>query len=125
MTLDEFRNRMWAYRQAVERESNNQRSPNLAWDKLRDLYRRLDSAERGVADRVLCEWVLSDDENLRYDALVLISDFEVKSALPALSELASRLKASTSPGAPYELRKVESMLKVLSASAPTAPRVRL
>ena len=54
--------------------------------------------------------VLNDDENVRYDSLVLIDEFGIKRALPALTELAPRLKRSKAPGAPYELQKVQSIL---------------
>ena len=70
--------------------------------------------ERNLADQVLCEWVLNDDDNLRYDSLVLIDEFGIKRALPALAELAPRLKRSKAPGAPYELEKVKSILSRLS-----------
>jgi hypothetical protein len=114
MTLDEFRKTMWAYREAAEREANAMREPNLAWDRLRGLYRGFDALERNLADQVLCEWLLNDDENVRYDSLVLIDEFGIKRALPALTELAPRLKRSKAPGAPYELQKVQSILSRLS-----------
>jgi hypothetical protein len=75
MSLDEFRKKMWEYRQAADRDASALKESNLAWDWLRDLYRRFDSDERRLADQVLEEWVLSEDENLRYDALILIGDF--------------------------------------------------
>jgi hypothetical protein len=115
MTLDEFRKTMWKYREAADKEANDLREPNLAWHRLRELYRKFDALERSLADQVLGEWVLSDDENVRYDALVLIGDFDINSAVPALRELATRLKRSDAPGAPFELKKVESILKGTSS----------
>jgi len=81
---------------------------------LRELYRGFDALERNWADQVLCEWLLNDDENVRYDALIVIDEFGIKSALPALTEHAPRLKRSKAPGAPYELQKVQSILSKLS-----------
>ncbi|SRR6266540_49947 len=111
MTLDEFRKEMWAYRQAADKDANALKESNLAWQWLRDLYRKFDDEERKMADQVLKEWILSDDENVRYDALVLIGDFKIMSAIPALQELVIRLTRSKVPGAPYELQKVERILK--------------
>jgi hypothetical protein len=113
MNLDEFRREMWAYRQAVDRDADALKESNLAWEWLRGLYRRFDAEERRLADQVLSEWTLSDDENVRYDALVLIGDFRIMSALPALRELSARLRRSNAPGAPYELQKVDRLLREL------------
>lgn len=111
MNIDEFRKKMWAYRQSADRDANALKESNLAWEWLRDLYRKFDAEERKLADRVLTEWALSDDENVRYDALVLIGDFRIVSAVRALRDLAARLKLSKAPSAPYELRKVDSILR--------------
>lgn len=113
MTLDEFRKEMWAYREAADKEANALKESNLAWHWLHDLYRKFDTEERKLADQVLREWALSDDENVRYDALVLIGDFGIRSAMSALRELATRLTRSQTPGAPHELRKVDLILKEL------------
>jgi hypothetical protein len=114
MNIDEIRKEMWAYRQSADRDANALKESNLAWEWLRDLYRKFDAEERKLADQVLAEWALSDDENVRYDALVLIGDFKIVSALPALRDLAARLRLSKTPGAPYELRKVDSVVRELS-----------
>lgn len=115
MTLDEFRKEMWAYREATDKDANALKESNLAWEWLHDLYRRFDAGERALADQVLREWVLSDDENVRYDALVLIGDFRIMSAMPALRELVTRLTRNKAPGAPHELQKVDRILKDLAA----------
>ena len=59
-----------------------------------------------MADQVLAEWALSDDEAVRFDALALIDEFKITNAAPALRKLKSRLASSSEPGAPYELQKV-------------------
>lgn len=115
MTLDEFRKKMWAYREAVDKDANALKESNLAWQWLRDLYRKFDAEEQKLADQVLKEWVLSDDENLRYDALILIGDFRITSAVSALQELATRLKHSKAPSAPYELQKINRIITDLRA----------
>jgi len=67
-----------------------------------------------MADQVLAEWVLAEDEKVRFDALALIADFKIGSAVPALRTLARRLAWSPAPGAPYELKKVDRILGVLA-----------
>jgi len=66
----------------------------------------LDRDERVEADRVLSEWLRSDDETLRFDAGALIRQFKIKSALPELRTLAARLAFGPGRGDPYELEKV-------------------
>jgi hypothetical protein len=113
MTLDEFRREMWAYREAADKDASALKESNLAWQWLRDLYRKFDAEERKLADQVLEEWVLSDDENVRYDALVLIGDFKIFRATLALRKLSARLRHSKAPGAPYEMQKVDRILNDL------------
>ena len=69
-----------------------------------------------MANRVLAEWALSDDENVRFDALALIDDFKIASAAPALQELARRLASDGTPGAPYELKKVRRIISNLAST---------
>jgi hypothetical protein len=114
MTLDEFRLRMTRYREAADEEATSLKDPYLALDQLRSLYRQFDASERTMADRLLAEWVLSNDEKVRFEALVLIDDFHIKTAIPALRELAVRLASTDTPGAPYEQQKVNRIMAELS-----------
>jgi hypothetical protein len=104
---------MESYRRSVDEEARALKDSYVALDRLHALYTRFDAAERTMADQVLTEWVLSDDEGLRFDALALIDDFKVKAAAAALGLLAGRLASSTAAGAPYELQKVDRILKDL------------
>ena len=113
MKLEEFRQRMESYRRAVEQEAKSLKDSQLVLDRLHTSYRQLDSTERALADQVLAEWALSADEGLRFDALTLIDDFKIAKTAPVLHELESRLTRSRSPGAPYELKKVQRILKSL------------
>ncbi len=63
-----------------------------------------------MADQVLCEWALSDDEVIRFDALGLISDLKMHAAVPALRRLGDRLRKVRSPSAPFELQKVQRII---------------
>lgn len=114
---------MGAYRQAVNEEAMSERDSWLAVERLRALYRKFDREERAMADQVFGEWVLCEDENVRFDALTLIDDFKVTGAVSALEELAQRLASSTAPGAPFEVRKVHRIIGELSA-APKSPTER-
>jgi hypothetical protein len=113
MTLSEFRREMDAYREAANSEAAARKDSYIALEKLHALYEKFDADERLLADRVLAEWALSDNEGVRFDALALIDDFKIAAAAPALHELAQRLAASTAPSAPYELKKVARITKGL------------
>ena len=114
MTLEEFRREMESYARDAEKEAETRRDPYMALDRLRSLYESVEAEERGLADQVLAEWALSEDETVRYDALALITDFKIQTAVPALRTLAQRLASSSKPGAPYEIKKVEWILCTLA-----------
>jgi cysteinyl-tRNA synthetase len=113
MNLEEFRKEMEAYRRAVDKEAVSLKESYQALERLHSLYDRFDAEERQLADQVLADWVLDDDEAVRFDALALITDFRIKTAEQALQKLASRLATSARPGAPYELKKVNRILALL------------
>lgn len=73
-------------------------------------YRMLDDEQRVTVDGILAEWIVSDDESERFDALALVDEYRVRSALPALRVLAGRLENNASPGAPYEWAKVNRVI---------------
>jgi hypothetical protein len=113
MRLDEFRLEMESYRQAVEVEAKSFKDSYIAIDRLRALYKKFDADESLMADQVLGEWVLSEQEKIRFEAMVLIDDFKIITATPALLKLADRLALMTTPGAPYELEKVNRIIEDL------------
>lgn len=81
MTLAEFRREMDQYWGSVDNEALEMKDSYLALDRLHSLYRRLDDAERALADQVLSEWVLSDTEAKRFDAMAVIGEFRVRRAV--------------------------------------------
>ena len=118
MTLDEFRHEMESYRDDANAEAQRLKDPWIAIERLRILFGRFDESEQRIANQVLSEWLLSEDENVRFDAVALVRDLRVLSAMPVLRELASRLVSSQGPGAPYELKKVNGLIRELIGERP-------
>jgi uncharacterized protein HemX len=115
MTLNEFRQRMDSYRSSAEKEGRSLKDSYLTLERLHELYDRFNQNEQLMADEVIAQWALSDDETLRFDALALIDDFRIVSATTTLQTLVNRLSSSSAPGAPYEREKVERLLAKLAA----------
>jgi hypothetical protein len=80
-------------------------------------YRRLTQGERSVIDRLLAEQLRSDDEGLRFDAMALIREFRIVSALDDLCALALRLETAHGPGGPYKWAEADRLIGQLSTSA--------
>ena len=87
-----------------------------ALDGLFRAYERLDPGRRKVVDALLTDWILSDDGDLRYDALELVQEFRIRSALPALGELVERLRGAESPRVRDELPTVERAITSLTGA---------
>ena len=117
MELNEFRHEMETYWKSVNDEAVLFKDQSIARNRLLTLYDRFDARERRWADQVLSEWVLSEKQAIRFDAMVLIEDRGIVGTLPALDQLTIRLASSHTPGAPDELPKVNRLLKRLSAFA--------
>ena|SRR5262245_60431921 len=115
MNSVEFRRWMDSYRLDVNEEAISLKDSMLVLDRLQALYWKLDQDERAMADQVLADWALSDDETVRFDALALINSIGITSALPGLRRLSERLVASRTPSAPYELKKVNRLIERLGA----------
>ena len=114
MTFEEFRREMNEYRKSADERAKELKGPQIASEKLRSLYRSFDAQERIMADRVVIEWVLSDEEGIRFDALALVEDFRIRAAIPALRELASRLGNQRTPGAPFERARTDRIIAELN-----------
>jgi hypothetical protein len=117
MDLDEFRFNLEGFRASAERDAAALKDSQQVLLDLRNLYQTFDANERSLADRVIAEWLASDDESLRFDALSLVADFALANTTGALNELAGRLRESTLPGAPFELLKVERLLRAFASGA--------
>lgn len=78
--------------------------------RLSERYAALADDERTAVDAELADWLCSNDESLRYDALFLIATHDIRTTEPALRALADRLEVESTPGAPYEWAKVNRLL---------------
>lgn len=121
MTLEDVRLEMNAFWDMANREAEEFKDSFLALERVNGMYLGLSTADRELANEVLAEWVLSDEEAKRFDAVALIREFRVVAAAPALRELGRRLARSTDPGAPFEREKVEGLLRELGVSRETSP----
>lgn len=117
------RGRWEELRSALDREACDQKNSQLVLHQLSDEYQSLTPRDQKVVDRVLAEWASSSDEAKRFDAIALIREHEIASAIPALREVAHALLRSKEPGAPFEIAKIERVigklvLKLKSQSLP-------
>ncbi len=113
MDFEEFRTEMKLYRRAAEADAGHQKDPHIVGDRLRSLYRKFDVSKRCLADRVIAEWVLSEDGAVRFEAQTLIEDFKILSSVSAPHEFEKRLVQSALPGDPYERKKIRRILVTL------------
>jgi hypothetical protein len=114
MTFEEFRREMNEYRKSAEERAKELKDPQIVSEKLHSLYRSFDAQERIMADGVVIEWVLSGEEGIRFDALALVEEFRIRTAIPALLELVSRLGNQCTPGAPFERAKTDRIIAELT-----------
>lgn len=94
----------------------------LALVRLSALYGSFDADERILANDIISEWALSADETMRYDALALIDEFKIVTAIPALRALSRRLLSSAAPGASYEKQKADRIIASLAVDHDPAAR---
>jgi hypothetical protein len=104
----------WAsFRAEVDRAHRDAKDSQGALEALADKYRLLDDDARPVIDRLLIDWLLSDDETVRFDSVALIRQFQIQAAVPALEDLAARLASDPGPGAPFEIAKISRLIAAL------------
>jgi hypothetical protein len=111
----DFKKHFEAFRDSADDEALSLKDSQLALLRLEELYKKFDARERLMADQLLMEWSLSENEGIRFDALALISHFNIVKAVPALRQLSERLAESVAVSAPFELEKVNKLIAKLSA----------
>jgi hypothetical protein len=105
---------MWA---EVDRRHVEAKDSQGATHELYGRYAVLNNAERKQVNQVLFEALEKGSESERYDALALINRFNVVEGLEPLRRLAIRLQLDESPGAPFELAKVQRFIDRLKESS--------
>jgi hypothetical protein len=110
MTDSRVRSEWEAFSREVNQTYEDAKDSQGALLAMFDRYRLLSPHERKEVDSLLAEEVASPDEGVRFDALALIREFNIRSTEPQLRSLAARLETEMTPGAPFELAKVNRIL---------------
>ncbi len=113
--LDKVRSEMNAYRASACDLAGSLKDSQVVTEKLRAYYERLSLEQKQLADQILCEWALSQDEKMRFDALALIDEFGVKAAWESLHNIEARLASHREPSVPYELKKIRRIIERLQS----------
>jgi hypothetical protein len=98
---------LWA---RLNSEAERIKLPEQSLAQLIGFYRGLDEEDRRVVDDVLTSWVLEGDPSQRFDALAIIEDFDIQSALPALRADLARLKRKKGPLVPDDIEQLEQII---------------
>lgn len=114
MSARDTRERWQQFWARVDAETKAEKLSQAALVELSRYYRSLQAEERQTIDAVLSEWVVSDNESKRFDALALVDEHRIRSALPALEELRRKLDKSREPSAPFEKAKVDLIITSLT-----------
>lgn len=77
---------------------------------LLEAYDALTSDERIVIHSILAEWMLSDDNRLRYDAEFITSQRCIRSLKSAVEQALAKSESKSGPEAYYEAKKLRRIL---------------
>jgi hypothetical protein len=105
----------WARLEADARAKQGSEEASLV---LTSFYRELSSADQGVVDEVVAEWLLTGNPNQISDSLTLIGEFGIRGALPALRYRLAILGSATGPSAPAERDRVWLIIEDLDPGSP-------
>jgi hypothetical protein len=113
MKTTDTRNR-WldTYRQLTDAAEAFRDSQSVAFGLL-DAYDQLSSSEKNDVHEVLAEWLMSDDNKLRYDAEFVTSQRIIVEMVPAVEKAIQRMNESSGPEAEYEVKKLRRILNEL------------
>ena len=104
-----------AFWEAFDRKAQEDKFSHQALLRLIAFYRSLDEEDQVVVDERLADWVGSDNVRKRFDALALIDEFGVRSALPALRADLRRLEHAEGPSIPSDRAKLLRIIDKLDA----------
>ena len=110
MTIERMRYQLETLRSSSESEGRLLKDAQLTLDRLRTAYEAMSDEDRPSAEAVIVEWLASDDENRRFDAIALTDEFRIASAAASLRSLRARLLSRDSPAAPFEIEKIDRVL---------------
>jgi hypothetical protein len=79
-----------------------------------DTYDGLTDYERAVVNDIIAEWLMSDDNTLRYDAGFLISQRCIKSMKGTVEQAILSAQHRVGPEAEFEVKKLRRILSELS-----------
>ena len=107
----------WASeRDNIARGAVESKNAQSAWSELSKLYSSLSSNEKKEVVPVLIDWIDSDDNGKRSDAIWLVREYKILAAKQALERLRIRLKHCRIPEDPqgyHECQKVIGVLQIL------------
>jgi hypothetical protein len=113
--LEEIRDSMTDVWDSAQREADEFKDPWIVPKRLSDLYRGFGREDRELADHVLVDWAIAPDSTRRFDALLLIGQERILTAIPALSILRTRLNESPDAISRDEGELVQAVLVDLGA----------
>lgn len=117
LRLDEFRSRLESWWSEKDAAAIASKDSARATRELIAAIREMGPDERRFAEQVIAEWLLSNDEGRRFDALAAVRELEIQSAVPALRELEGRLGGAVEPGALFERNRVRAIRTSLAVGA--------
>ncbi|MCP4307436.1 MAG: hypothetical protein GY788_21705, partial [bacterium] len=97
-------------------DGDRAKDSQLTLTRLADFFRQLDDDEKGLVAEALCGWISLSDERRRFAAYVLIDDFGLSMAEPAMRDRRAVLARSEEPSASFEEAKVQRILDRLDGS---------
>ena len=78
------------------------------------LYDKLSDREKQQIEPILAEWLVSDDDNNRYDAQFIAGERKVRSLKAAVERSIAKLIRQSGPGVRFEVELLESLVRELS-----------
>jgi hypothetical protein len=110
LSRDKFE-RLW---ERLDAEALAAKQSQEATVRLTALYRSLDEGDREVVNAAIAEWVVGDDNRRRFDALALVREFEIRSAVSALQQRLRVLAGVADASAADERDRIERIATRLS-----------
>lgn len=100
----------------IIRSAIESKSTGAIWFELSKLYSSLSLKEKEDVTPVLIDWIKSDDDGKRSEAIFLVREYKILAAKPALEQLRIRLKDCKIPDDPqgyHECQEVIGLLQIL------------